>query len=187
VSPRTIYFLVAALLMLVFLASAAVHYGLRGRRSSQGTWESLLKRLTFVDRNAIAVIALDVIDESGHQRRDDNSAMMAAPEIWKLIGGWDGIEALEANCTVLIDLAFFVQQWYPETALVVAEQLRLNAREIQWHVGRLKGAAKSGNLESSILMNAQRAAVTYFLMTRHVLALYECRNLPMLPDLQKAL
>jgi len=187
VSPRALYFLVAALLMLVCLASAAVYYCLRGRRSSQGTWESLLKRLTFVDRDAIAVIALDVIDESGQQRRDDNSAIMGAPEIWKLIGGWDGMEALEANCTVLIDLAFFVQQWYPEKALVVAEQLRLNAREIQWHVERLKGAAKSGHLESSILMNAQRAAVTYFLMTRHVLELYESRNLAMLADLQKAL
>ena len=32
----------------------------------------------------------------------------------------------------------------------------------------------------------QRAAVTYFLMTRHVLSLYEHGNLPMLPDLNNA-
>jgi hypothetical protein len=187
VSPRTLYFLAAAAFLLVFLATTAGRYYLRGRRTSQATWESLLKRLTFVDRNAIAEIALDVVNPSGDQRRDEGSAILGSSEIWKLIGGWDGVEALEANCLVLIDLAFYVQQWHPEKALVVAEQLRLSAREIEWHVQRLKAAAKAGKLETSILMNAQRAAVTYFLMTRHVLALYEHGNLPMLPDLQQSL
>jgi hypothetical protein len=97
------------------------------------------------------------------------------------------MEALEANCAVLIDLASYVQQWYPEKALVVAEQLRLSTRELQWHVERLKSAARGGKLESSILMNAQRAAVTYYLMTRSVLGLYEYWNLPMRADLEKTL
>jgi hypothetical protein len=187
VSPRTLYFLAAAALLLIFLTVTAGRYYLRARRSHQATWESLLKRLTFVDRQAIAEIALDVVNPWGGQRRDENSAILGSSEIWKLIGGWDGIEALEANCIVLIDLAFYVQQWYPEKALVVAEQLRLSAREIEWHVQRLKAAEKAGKLETSILMNAQRAAVTYFLMTRHVLSLYEQGNLPMLPDLQQSL
>ena len=186
-SPRTLYFLAVSVFLVVFLATTAARYYLRVRRSSQSSWEGLLKRLTIVDRNAIADIALDVVNESGHQRRDENSAILGSSEIWKLIGGWDGVEALEANCTVLIDLAFFVQQWYPEKALVVAEQLRLSAREVEWHVQRLKAAAKAGKLETSIPLNAQRAAVTYFLMTRHVLSLYENGNLPMLTDLQQAL
>jgi len=185
VSPRTIYFLAAVVFLAVFLAAAALRYYLRARRSYGATWESLLNRLTFVDRNAIAEIALDVIDECGQQRRDENSAILESSEVWKLIGGWDGLGALEANCAVLIDLAFFVQQWYPENALVVAEQLRLGAREIDWHMQRLKSAAKAGKLEDCILMNAQRAAVTYFLMTRQVLALYENTNLPALGALQQ--
>ena len=185
-SLRTIDFLAGAVLLFVFLAAIGGHYYLRARRSSWATWESLLNRLTFVDRAAIARIALDVIDESGHRRKDETSAMLESAEIWKLIGGWNGVEALESNCTVLIDLAFYVQQWYPE-ALFVAEQLRLSTREIEWHVERLRGAAKLGKLESSIPMNAQRAAVAYFLMTRHVLSLYEHGNLPMLPDLQQCL
>jgi hypothetical protein len=187
VSPRAVYFLAAAVFLLVFLATTAGRYYLRARRTSQTDWESLLKRLTFVDRNAIEEIALDVVNASGNQRQDENSAILESSEIWKLIGGWDGIEALEANCIVLIDLAFYVQQWYPEKALVVAEQLRLSTREIEWHVQRLKAAAKAGKLETSVLMNAQRAAVTYFLMTRQVLSLYENGNLPMLTDLQRSL
>jgi hypothetical protein len=187
VNPRTIYFLGSVVFLVVFLVTSAGHYYRRARRSSQGSWEGLLKRLTFVDRNAIAKIALDVIDESGHQRTDENSAILESSHIWQLIGGWDGMEALEANCAVLIDLASYVQQWYPEKALVVAEQLRLSTREIQWHVERLKSAARGGKLESSILMNAQRAAVTYYLMTRSVLGLYESWNLPMRSDLEKTL
>jgi hypothetical protein len=93
---------------------------------------------------------------------------------------------LEANCEVLVDLAFYVQQWYPE-ALLVAEQLRLSAKEIKWHLERLKSAQQTGKLESSFTMYAQPAVATYYLMTRRVLALYEEGNLAMLADLRNTL
>ena len=184
-NPRTVYFLAAVVFLVVSLTLATGRYYLRARRSYRASWETLLKRLTFVDRDAIAEVALDVIDEFGHQRQDENSALLNSSEIWKLLGGWDGLNALEANCTVLIDLAFYVQQWYPVKALVVAEQLRRSTREIEWHIQRLKSASKAGKLESCILMNAQRAAVAYFLMTRHVLELYENGNAMALADLQQ--
>jgi hypothetical protein len=98
----------------------------------------------------------------------------------------DGLEVLETNSEVLIDLAFYVQQWHPE-ALVIAERLRLDARELKWHVARLKGAARTGNLEISFPFYAQRAVATYYLMTRRVLDLYEAGNFSMLADLQKTL
>ncbi|MGA7242574.1 MAG: hypothetical protein WBX19_05300, partial [Terracidiphilus sp.] len=85
-----------------------------------------------------------------------------------------------------IDLAFYVQRWYPE-ALVVAEQLRLSAREIEWHVGRLKGAQKTGKLESAFAMYAQPAVATYYLMTRQILALYEQGSIAMLTELRDVL
>ena len=72
--------------------------------------------------------------------------------------GLKGLEVLETNSEVLIDLAFYLQQWYPE-ALVIAERLRLDARELKWHVARLKGAAQTGNLQISFPFYAQRAVV----------------------------
>lgn len=164
----------------------AVHYHRRAQRSSQRNWRRLLTRLTIVDRSSIAEVALDIIDESGQQRKDEGSAALEPSEIWKLVGGLEGLEVLEANCAVLIDLAFYVQQWYPE-ALAVAEQLRLSAREIEWHLGRLKGAQQTGKLESAFAMYAQPAVAAYYLMTRRVLALYEEGNLAMLADLREAL
>ena len=185
-SLRTIDFLAGAVLLFVFLAAIGGQYYLRARRSSRATWESLLNRLTFVDRAAIARIALDVIDESGHRRRDETSATLESAEIWKLIGGWNGVEALESNCTVLIDLAFYVQQWYPE-ALLIAEQLRLNAREVEWHIGRLRATVKTGNRKTAASEYVRQAAAIYFQMTLEVLSLYEQANIPGFADLQRVL
>jgi hypothetical protein len=186
VTIRTEYFIVAVAIFVMALAAIAAYYYRRSHTSAQKNWERLLKRLTVVDRGSIAEVALDIVDESGQQRKDEASAVLEPSEIWKLVGGLEGLEILEANCAVLVDLAFYVQQWYPE-AVAVTEQLRLSAREIEWQVGRLKSAQETGKLESAFPMYAQPAVAAYYLMTRRVLALYEEGNLAMLADLRNAL
>jgi hypothetical protein len=186
VTIRTVHFIVAVAIFIVALIAIAAYYYRRSQNSSQKNWERLLKRLTALDRSSIAEVALDIIDESGLRRKDEASAVLEPQQIWKLIGGLEGIEALEANCAVLVDLAFYVQQWYPE-AIVVAEKLRLSAREIEWHVGRLRSAQQTGKLEGAFTMYAQPAVATYYLMTRQVLALYEEGNLAMLSELRNSL
>jgi hypothetical protein len=183
---RILYFAVLAVFLLGALAASLLHTYLRARRSADTTWEDLLKQLTPVDRDAITTIALDVVSESGEPRPPSEGFSLDPSAIWELLGGLEGLEVLEHNCHVLVELASYVQKWYPE-ALVVAEQLRLNAREIEWHVGRLKGAARTGNLQSSFADYAQRAVVTYYLMTRHLLALYDHANFPRLAELQQAI
>jgi len=182
---RQYLFLVIVAVLVVVLASTAVYYLLRARRASKSSWASILARLVPVNNQNIAIVAHDLIDDDGRARTTDVPEL--EPEaIWDLLGGLDGLETLGANCDVLIDLAAYVQLWYPE-ALAVAEQLRLNAREIKWHIERLEGAAQTGNLKSSFADYAQRAAATYYLMTRHVLDLYTAANLPGLVELQAAL
>jgi hypothetical protein len=179
------YFVVFVGIFLVALGAISLTHYLRARRSARATWEDLLNRLKWVDRNNIEMIARDVIGESG-ESAPENGFALEPSAIYGLLGGLDGLEVLEHNCLVLVELASYVQKWYPE-ALVVAEQLRLNAREIEWHVGRLKGAAQTGNLQSSFADYAQRAVVTYYLMTQHVLELYEQARIPQLAELQRAL
>jgi hypothetical protein len=183
---RNLYFVVLAVLLLAALGGVLLVYYLRSRRSVERTWEDILKRLTWIDRDTIATIALDVIEESGEPLPQDESFALEPSRIWALLGGIDGINVIEHNCQVLVELACYIQRWHPE-ALVVAEQLRLNAREIEWHAGRLKGAAETGNLQSSFAAYAQRATVTYYLMTRHVLDLYRQVGFPRLADLQQAI
>jgi hypothetical protein len=126
------------------------------------------------------------VNETGEPRDADEAYHLDFATMWTLLGGLEGLEVLEKNCAVLVDLAAYLQRWHPE-AVVVAEQLRLNAREIEWHVGRLKGAAETGNLQSSFAEYAQRAVVTYYFMTQHVIELYDHIGFPQMAELQRAL
>jgi hypothetical protein len=188
ISDRSFYFVVVLVAVLVALGTTVAYYHLRNRRrrSPYGNWESLLTRLSTVDRDNIALISQRLLNESGSWKIGDGDSDLTATQIWSLIGGLKGLEVMERNCAVLVDLAFYVQQWYPE-ASIVAEQLRLNAREVAWHVGRLKGAAQTGKLEIFFTDYAQPAITTYYLMTRRVLALYQRYNLPGLGELQQAI
>ena len=185
-TPQTLHFVTAIGLFVISICLIAVYYYLENRRSSPASWDDLLAKLTWIDRNSIAEVALDLVDESGQPKVAADAGSLDPTLVWKLTGGLKGLEALERNSEVLIELAFYLQQWYPE-AVVIAERLRLDARELKWHVERLKGAAQKGNLQISFAFYAQRAVVSYYRMTRRVLSLYEAGNFSMLADLQKAL
>jgi hypothetical protein len=186
VNTHTLHFVTAIGLFVTALVLIAGYYYFHGRRSSSASWEEQLAKLTWIDRNSIAEVALDLVDESGQPRVADDAGGLDPSQLWRLTGGLEGLEVLERNSEVLIELAFYVQQSYPE-AMIIAERLRLDARELKWHVERLKGAAQRGNLQISFPFYAQRAVVSYYRMTRRVLCLCEAMNSSMLADLQKAL
>jgi hypothetical protein len=186
VTAHNLYFLAAIVIFVVVLLSIAAYYYRRARLSSPVSWEDLVKKLTWIDRNTIAQMALELVDESGEPTETAHAAHLEPAQLWSLIGGLQGLEVLEKNSEILIDLAFYLQQWYPE-AIVIAERLRLDARELKWHVARLRGAAQTGNLQISFPFYAQRAVVTYYRMTRRLLDLYQSADRSMLAKLQEAL
>ncbi len=181
---RAQLFLWALAILVLGLIAVAVFFQLRAKRSGAQSWESLLQQLRVVDRYSVALIAADAL--AAPVADAVPQAELEPEEIWELIGGMAGLEALGANCDILIDLACHVQQVYPE-ALPVAEQLRLNAREIQWHLARLRGADRAESLHAVFPNYAQRAVSTYYVMTKTLLSLYEGANLPGYPELLKAL
>lgn len=185
-SNSSVYFVVGVVVLVLALTSVAWHFVSRARASSQLSWENIVQKLIWVDPEIVAKIALDLVPESGQSQESSGQEVLDPSRIWEMIGGLKGLEKLKNNSQVLIDLAFHLQRWYPE-ALIVAEELRLDARELEWNVGRLEGAANTGNLEISFPFYAQRAIATYYRMTRQLLTLYEEKNYSMFADLQKAL
>jgi hypothetical protein len=179
------YFIAAVGVFLAVLVGVLAYYCVR-HRSKQATWDDLFARLSSTNKNSIAQVALELVDESGQRRVLGDGETFEPSDLWALIGGLEGLEVLEKNSEVLIELAFYVQQWHPG-AVVIAERLRMDAQELKWHVTRLRGAAKTGNLQVSFPFYAQRAVVAYYLMTRRVLSLYEAGRFAMLADLQRAL
>ena len=182
-TEHTTVFLIAVSLFLALLLATGTVYLRRARSLARGgDVDALLGQLVTLDRGKLAQVAADLKNPASAEAETDLDAW----QVWELTGGLAGIEALAANCDVLIRLACHVQQWYPE-ALPVAEQLRLNAREIQWHLERLRGAEQRGHLRTAFPEYAQRAVAIYNGMTRHVLALYEMTDMADLPHLKAVL
>ena len=186
VTTHNLYILAAAGGLLSTLISTGLYHYYRGRRSSQVSWDELVQELSWIDRDCLAQVALDLIDHSVQPQEAKDSESLQPLQLFELIGGMKGLDALQRNSEVLIRLACYVQQWYPE-AVVVAELLRLDARALKWHVDRLKGAARTGNLQISFPFYAQRAVVIYYRMTRNLLNLYEAGSFSLLEDLRGAL
>lgn len=183
--PRAELFIALAALLFVALSTASIYFIIKARRLAKDDWGAVLARLKPLNRENLASVALNLVDEEGHPR-DASWPELEPAEIWNMLEGMSGLEIINGNCDVLIDLAFYLQTWYPE-ALVLTEQLRLNAREIKWHIERLRGAEKTGNIESSFAMYGQRAAATYYLMTQRLLHLYQATAFPRTAELQAAL
>jgi hypothetical protein len=185
VTVRTLYFVVATGIFLGILVSIAAYYFVCIRRREL-RWEKLIANLAWIDRESIAEVALDLVDEFGRPRDAVSAETMEPAKMWDLVGGLDGLAVLERNSELLIDLVFYMQQWYPE-AVVLAERLRVDARQLKWHVARLNGAAARENPQVYFSYYAQRAVVHYYVMTRRLLMLEETGRFPQLADLRKAI
>jgi hypothetical protein len=168
-------------LSVIVMRSVASH-----RKRSSATWEELLARLTRVGRVGIKEVASDFLTPDSRHIDPRSDLALQPQDIWDLTGGLEGIEAMERNAQVLIDLAYYVQRWNVE-ATTVAEQLRLDARVISQQLRSLKKSLKVGRSEPLVSVHLQRATASYYLMTQRLLALCEISQSGLLPSLQQAL
>lgn len=185
-NPRALEFAVALTIFVAGLSATAITYVRRRRTLSSQSWEAVMKQLVAVDHATVELIASDLLHNHGEAGEAETGSMLEPEQISGLIGGMEGLQSLETNCDVLVALACVVQEQYPE-ALAVAEELRLNAREIRWHIERLRGAAARGKLEAVFPEYAQRAVATYYTMTQTLLTFCEAVKLPQYPELRNAL
>jgi hypothetical protein len=167
---RNLLFLILATALIVIVLAIVIRYSLRLRASSKTEWKSLLETLTAIDRTEIDLVALDAIEPSGRRRTDRLARELEPGEIWKRLGGLDGVKRLESNSHVLVEMASHLQRSYPDAA-GVAEELRLQAKELELYVERLRMADEQGSLEFHIATYAQNAAIAYYLMEQRLQAL----------------
>lgn len=177
---------VSTIAVFLLVVGTAVVYGLRIRRARKTTWEELMRRIAPVDRQGIETIALQSIDRSGQPLSEDERRELGRQEIWTLLGGMDGIHRIESNSRVLIEIAAYLERWHPE-ASDTAEELRLEAKKLEWHVSRLRAAEQNHCLEQHFHFYGRSAAVSYYLMSTQLLTLYRRSHSALFGDLQKAL
>jgi hypothetical protein len=185
ITIRSFYFFSFVVIFLLSVLGTGVYFYLRYRyreRYPYGRWEDLLRRLGPLDHDHLALIA----EDRGDLADKDVFQPWNKDDVWRVLGGMRGLEVMEKNCAVLVDLSFYVQQWYPE-ALLVTEELRLDARRIGWHVARLRLEAKSPSQTSEVADHLKHVIAMYYQMMCEVLSLYEQGNVPGLADLRRAL
>jgi hypothetical protein len=141
------------------------------------------RNLIAIDREEVDAVALDAIEPSGKRRTDRLARELEPDEIWKRLGGLDGVKRLESNSQVLVEMASYLQRTYPDAA-AVAEELRLQAKELELYVGRLKMADEQGSLEFHIATYAQNAAIAYYLMEQRLQELCQRANVQLSVPLQ---
>ncbi len=185
ITIRSFYFFSFVAIFLVSVVGTGIYFYLRYRYREQypyGRWEDLLPRLGPVDHDHLALIARD----QGPASDDEPFLTVDPEELWQVLGGIRCLEVVERNCAVLVDLAFYVQQWYPE-ALLITEQLRLDARTVEWHIGRLRAEAKIPSRKHDMADHLKEVVAMYYRMITGVLSLYEQADAPRLDDLRRAL
>jgi hypothetical protein len=185
-NERFYCFVALVLLVAASLIAAWIYYHLRARRLYGQSWETILTRVTPIDSGNLRIVALDLLGDEGGLNCKDGSSELDPSEIMKLTGGLEGLGDIQANCDALIELACYCQRLYPEV-LAVAEELRLNAREIKWHLDRLNAAVQNGMSVAALGEYAQRIATIYYLMTRRLLAIYDAYNVPGAREVQVSL
>lgn len=154
--------------------------------SSRKRWDKLFAKLVRIDRRKIARVAPSLLGELGETETVPAIEDAELSRLWAALGGLTGLQALQYNSAILVEMALYWQEWYPDV-LVTTERLRSDARKLKWHLSRLEAASRTGKLRVTVPFYAPRALSVYYGMTRDLLGLYEASNHSMFASLQKVL
>jgi hypothetical protein len=151
------------------------------RRSSgklaQLDWKELVAALHSLDVAEMSVVAVDYLTPRKGQ------IDLEPKEIWKSLGGYEGLKRMRQNAEVMLALAAYAQRWNFAEAVIVTERMRLDAYTLRRAVRRVElgmmpcaGLISFGMLKRfrfTLPLHAQEASSAYYLMRQRLLSLYE--------------
>jgi hypothetical protein len=171
--------------LLFLVVSLAVTVGFfclvsRSRKVAFGDWQSIVARLQPVPFKNLERVALDHLQPSGHQLQ------LETDELWELVGGWDGLHRMRQNADLIIQLAAYIQIWNRDEAIIVAERIRQDSLMLRRAIWRIE-LHRWWTFRLRTPFYVHQAASAYYLMTRRLLALYECNQFLLYPRLAEVL
>lgn len=173
-----------ALLVLVVLVSvgAASYAALSGRKLRNKNWTELLLLLKPVPHVGLEVVALD------HLQPEKGQLKLQPGEMWDLVGGFEGLNAMYGNAQIMCALAAQAEEWNYEEAIIVTERIRREAASLRRAVLSIALRYFCGRFEQArIPFLVHEAASSYYLMRARLLALYETSHVARYPQLASAL
>jgi hypothetical protein len=172
--------------LLAFLVPLMLRTMKRHRGRVAANLSELLSKLQPLSRVGLEAVAGDMLEPTAAKIDLRSEVRLDRNLTWDLIGGMEGLEIIEKNSEVLIEVAFYLRQWSIE-AIEVTEHLRLSAQDIRSEIRKVKRSLRRNGSDMLILPRLQRIAGAYYLMTRRLIALIEVSNAALLPLLRDAL
>ena len=172
-----------AALLSVFLSGLGyiLFVAYRRHRLQAQSWDAVLDRAEHVDLEGIRTIAECYLHPDRHQLRIEPN------EMWRLLGGLDGMNRLHRNANAILDLAVYAQRWDDAEGPVIAEMIRRDAVRVQSAVTRVQLTFVLGMGFVQAPFHVQEAAAAYFLMRSRLLGMYENCHVALVPRLAAAL
>ena len=127
-------FLVALLSLLGCGLGYVLYAGFKRRLLLSQSWGSILGRAECVDVEGIQRVAECYLNPNRNQLRIETD------EMWRLLGGLEGINRLQKNADAMLDLAIYAQRWNDTEGPVIAEMIRRDALR-----GRPMGVYENGH------------------------------------------
>lgn len=156
------------LLLLGFVAAAVYTQRSAIKLTARG-WDDLLRKLEHVDTAGLKAVAQDYLDPTENQTR------LQPEELWKLLGGHEGLLRMRSNAGLMLALAAHAQQWNFEEATIVGERMRRDSLRLRKAVMRVEFGLLRYYLLRRFCVHApfhlQEAAGAYYLMRQRLLAL----------------
>jgi hypothetical protein len=163
------------------LTGAGIYVHRSARRLVDSDWDTLVARIQPVPFESLEKVALDNLQPGARQLQ------LEPAEIWTLVGGLDGLERMNHNVDVMIQLAAYVRVWNFDEAVIVAERIRQDAIILKRALHRIKLQRVFRAYRLRVPFYAHQGATAYYLMTRRLLALYETNQFVLYPRLAAAL
>lgn len=114
-------------------------------------------------------------------------------DIWRSLGGLEGIRRMRRNARILIALAAYSQRWNFTESVIVKERMRQDALRLQRATLQVilrtvfRTSRNAGVLPGRAVFYLHESVGTYHLMTKRLLALYRTSHAGLYPRLAEVL
>src|ERR1700752_1909506 len=153
----------------------------------QRDWNDLLTKLQPISAVAVTAIGDEYLNPTPHQ-------LGAQPvDIWRSLGGLEGIRRMRSNARILIALAAYAQRWNFTESVIVKERMRQDAVHLQRATLQVilrtvfRASRDAGVLPGRGVFYLHDSVGAYHLMTKRLLVLYGTSHAGLYPRLAEVL
>ena len=173
-------FFLTLLTLLLPIAYIQLRFAYYRRQLHKRDWQTVLASVKPVDVAGLRTISDNYLNPDREQLH------LEPTEMWKMVGGLEGVARLRSNATAMLDLAVYAQQWNRTDGRIVSEMIRRDAVRVKRAVWQIQIAFLFQRRIAHTPFLLQEAVSSYCLMRSRLLGLYDNSHVGLLPLLAEA-